>query len=111
MWIDGHWHLLLLLILPSPKHGEHEERRSKSRDEECTWLTAGLGVFLDLVSSFFSPASFLPPKLDLGVEVWDLAAAAAGCGVCEEKVFHNQTDGKDGCKFQSQNQPRIFWTF
>ena len=40
-----------------------------------TWLTAGLGVFLDLVSSFFSAASFLPPKLDLGVEVWDLVAA------------------------------------
>ena len=43
-----------------------------------TWLTAGLGVFLDFVSSFFSAASFLPPKLDLGVEVWDFAAAGSG---------------------------------
>ena len=45
-----------------------------------TWLTAGLGVFLDFASSFFSAASFLPPKLDLGVEVCDLEAAA-GTGV------------------------------
>ena len=45
-----------------------------------TWLTAGLGVFLDFVSSFFSAASFLPPKLDLGVEVCDLDVAA-GTGV------------------------------
>ena len=45
---------------------------------DSTWLTAGLGVFLDFVSSFFSAASFLPPKLDLGVEVWDFAAAGSG---------------------------------
>ena len=101
MWIDGHWHLLLLLILPSPKQGEHKERRSKSRDEECTWLTAGLGVFLDLVSSFFSPVSFLPPKLDLGVEVWDLAAAA-GCGVCEEKFFTIKLTERMGASFKAR---------
>ena len=40
-----------------------------------TWLTAGLGVFLDFVSA----ASFLPPKLDLGVEVCDrVVAGVAG---------------------------------
>ena len=44
-----------------------------------TWLTAGLGVFLDFASSFLSAASFLPPKLDLGVEVCDrVAAGVAG---------------------------------
>ena len=78
MWIVDRSRLLLLL-LPSP-----EVQKSESYINHImvfrTWLTAGLGVFLDFASSFFSAASFLPPKLDLGVEVCDLDAAA-GTGV------------------------------
>ena len=82
MWIVDRWLHLLLLLLPSP---EESHLRGETRDNlpaggfKGTWLTAGLGVFLDLVSSFFSAASFLPPKLDLGVEgCWDLAVAGTG---------------------------------
>ena len=78
MWIVDRSRLLLLL-LPSP-----EVQKSESDIYHIiifrTWLTAGLGVFLDFASSFFSAASFLPPKLDLGVEVCDLDVAA-GTGV------------------------------
>ena len=78
MWIVDRSRLLPLL-LPSP-----EVQKSECDIHHIivfrAWLTAGLGVFLDFVSSFFSAASFLPPKLDLGVEVCDLDPAA-GTGV------------------------------
>ena len=78
MWIVDRSRLPLLL-LPSP-----EVQKSEIYIHHImvlgTWLTAGLGVFLDFASSFFSAPSFLPPKLDLGVEVCDLDAAA-GTGV------------------------------